>query len=35
MSEWRGIRSKTADFIRDEGGDVDEARFVAGIRMWF
>ncbi|MGY4524369.1 copper resistance protein B [Pseudomonas sp. UBA4617] len=32
---WNRSYGKTADFIRDEGGDVDEARFVAGIRMWF
>lgn len=32
---WSRSYGKTADFIRDEGGDVDEARFVAGIRMWF
>ncbi|WP_156155751.1 copper resistance protein B, partial [Pseudomonas sp. 10B238] len=23
------------DMARDEGEDVDEARFVAGIRLWF
>ncbi|MHC6228154.1 copper resistance protein B [Pseudomonas sp. X10] len=32
---WSRSYGKTADFIRDEGGDVNEARFVAGIRMWF
>jgi copper resistance protein B len=32
---WSRSYGKTADLIRDEGGDVDEARFVAGIRMWF
>ncbi|AYG43294.1 copper resistance protein B [Pseudomonas sp. Leaf58] len=32
---WSRSYGKTADFIRDEGGDGDEARFVAGIRMWF
>lgn len=32
---WKRSYGKTADFVRDEGGDVDEARFVAGIRMWF
>ncbi|MEE4910655.1 copper resistance protein B [Pseudomonas alliivorans] len=32
---WSRSYGNTADFIRDEGGDVDEARFVAGIRMWF
>ncbi|WP_390888705.1 copper resistance protein B, partial [Leclercia adecarboxylata] len=25
----------TADMARDEGEDLDEARFVAGIRLWF
>lgn len=32
---WNRSYGKTADLIRDEGGDVDEARFVAGIRLWF
>lgn len=32
---WSRSYGKTADFVRDDGGDVDEARFVAGIRMWF
>lgn len=32
---WSRSYGNTADFIRDEGGDVNEARFVAGIRMWF
>ena len=32
---WSRSYGKTSDQIRDEGGDVDEARFVAGIRMWF
>ncbi|MDH1576149.1 copper resistance protein B [Pseudomonas sp. GD03746] len=32
---WSRSYGKTANFIRDEGGDVNEARFVAGIRMWF
>lgn len=32
---WSRSYGKTADFARDEGGDVDEARFVVGIRMWF
>jgi copper resistance protein B len=32
---WSRSYGKTADLIRDEGGDVSEARFVAGIRMWF
>ncbi|WP_416773128.1 copper resistance protein B [Pseudomonas sp. RHF3.3-3] len=32
---WSRAYGRTAGFIRDEDGDVDEARFVAGIRMWF
>ncbi|AIN61078.1 copper resistance protein B [Pseudomonas mosselii] len=32
---WSRSYGKTADLIRDEGGEVSEARFVAGIRMWF
>lgn len=32
---WSRSYGKTADLIRDEGGGVDQARFVAGIRMWF
>ncbi len=32
---WSRSYGNTADLIRDEGGDVSEARFVAGIRMWF
>ncbi|OFS77241.1 copper resistance protein CopB [Pseudomonas sp. HMSC08G10] len=32
---WSRSYGKTADLIRDEDGDVEEARFVAGIRMWF
>ncbi|OZB13589.1 MAG: hypothetical protein B7X58_09245, partial [Marinobacter sp. 34-60-7] len=32
---WSRSYGNTADMVRDEGGDVDEARFVAGIRMWF
>lgn len=32
---WSRSYGKTADFIRDEGGDMNEARFVAGIRLWF
>ncbi len=32
---WGRSYGKTADLIQDEGGDVSEARFVAGIRMWF
>ncbi|WP_137973121.1 copper resistance protein B [Pseudomonas sp. F(2018)] len=32
---WSRSYGNTADLVRDEGEDVDEARFVAGIRMWF
>lgn len=32
---WSRSYGNTADMVRDKGGDVDEARFVAGIRMWF
>ncbi|MCX2890279.1 copper resistance protein B [Pseudomonas sp. DCB_BI] len=32
---WNRSYGKTADFARNEGGEVDEARFVAGIRLWF
>ncbi|UVJ46555.1 copper resistance protein B [Pseudomonas sp. LS1212] len=32
---WSRSYGNTADLVRDEGGDIDEARFVAGIRMWF
>ncbi|MCY1533910.1 Copper resistance protein B [compost metagenome] len=32
---WNRSYGNTADMLRDEGEDVDEARFVAGIRMWF
>jgi copper resistance protein B len=32
---WNRAYGNTADLLRDEGGDVSEARFVAGIRMWF
>ncbi|MFK8328436.1 copper resistance protein B [Pseudomonas sp. BJa5] len=32
---WSRSYGNTADLIRDDDGDVDEARFVAGIRMWF
>ncbi|WP_256675904.1 copper resistance protein B [Pseudomonas sp. R5(2019)] len=32
---WSRSYGKTADLIRDQGGDIEEARFVAGIRMWF
>ncbi|MEX6501045.1 copper resistance protein B [Pseudomonas zhanjiangensis] len=32
---WNRTYGNTADIVRDEGGDVDEARLVAGIRIWF
>ncbi|MCQ2045295.1 copper resistance protein B, partial [Stutzerimonas kunmingensis] len=32
---WSRAYGNTADMARDEGEDVDEARFVAGIRLWF
>ncbi|WP_230386051.1 copper resistance protein B [Pseudomonas guariconensis] len=32
---WSRSYGNTADMLRDEGEDVEEARFVAGIRMWF
>ncbi|MRK22720.1 copper resistance protein B [Pseudomonas sp. JG-B] len=32
---WNRNYGNTADFAREEGEDNDEARFVAGIRMWF
>ncbi|MEO4046522.1 copper resistance protein B [Pseudomonas sp. CAU 1711] len=32
---WSRAYGNTADLAREEGGDVEEARFVAGIRMWF
>ncbi len=32
---WSRSYGNTADLVRDEGGDVEEARLVAGIRMWF
>ncbi|MFI8479182.1 copper resistance protein B [Pseudomonas sp. NPDC078700] len=32
---WNRTYGNTSDYAREEGGDVDEARFVAGIRMWF
>jgi len=31
---WSRSYGNTADMLRDEGEDVEEARFVAGIRMW-
>ncbi len=32
---WNRAYGNTADLARDEGEDDNEARFVAGIRMWF
>ncbi|MCY1534479.1 Copper resistance protein B [compost metagenome] len=32
---WNRTYGNTADLVRDEGGDIEEARFVAGIRVWF
>ena len=32
---WSRAYGNTADMARDEGEDVGEARFVAGIRLWF
>jgi copper resistance protein B len=32
---WNRAYGNTADLLRDEGGDVSEARVVAGIRLWF
>ena len=32
---WSKVYGNTADYVREEGGDSSEARFVAGVRMWF
>ena len=32
---WSKAYGNSADYIREEGGDSSEARFVAGVRMWF
>ncbi|WPC06441.1 copper resistance protein B [Pseudomonas benzenivorans] len=32
---WNRAYGNTADMVREEGGDVSEARLVAGIRLWF
>ncbi len=32
---WNRVYGNTADMVRDEGGDKEEARLVAGVRMWF
>jgi copper resistance protein B len=32
---WTRSYGETADFARVAGDDVDELRFVAGLRLWF
>jgi len=32
---WSRSYGETADIVRQDGGDADEARFVLGIRTWF
>lgn len=32
---WNRAYGNSADLVREEGGDVSEARLVAGIRLWF
>lgn len=32
---WGKLYGNSADYAREEGGDSSEARFVAGVRMWF
>jgi copper resistance protein B len=32
---WNRAYGNTAELVREEGGDVSEARLVAGIRLWF
>jgi copper resistance protein B len=32
---WERAYAGTADFRRDEGEDIDDTRFVAGLRFWF
>ncbi len=32
---WNRTYGDTADLVREEGGDREETRFVAGIRFWF
>ena len=32
---WGKSYGNSADYVRDEGGDSSEARFVAGVRLWF
>ena len=33
--EWSRSYGDTADFARSEGEDVQDTRFVAGVRFWF
>ncbi len=33
--EWSAATGETRDMIRAAGGDVEEARFVVGVRAWF
>ena len=32
---WERAYAGTADFRRDEGEEIDETRFLAGLRIWF
>lgn len=32
---WGKSYGNSADYVREEGGDSSEARFVAGVRIWF
>lgn len=32
---WTRLFGQTADFAREEGTDIDETQFVAGVRVWF
>ncbi len=32
---WTRLLGNTADFARQEGSEVDNVAFVAGVRMWF
>jgi len=32
---WNKKYGRTADYVRNAGGDVSDTRFVAGIRAWF
>lgn len=33
--EWEGVVGNTADLIRARGGEVDQTRFVVGLKAWF